>query len=85
MKKIYFMITLFCLLFSGCGKGAEENLSEETKEEASVDYADRYQKLPVNDLFLYEWKRGELTETEYFMSFAHYLPYSMTQILSSLQ
>lgn len=74
MKKIYFMITLFCLLFSGCGKGAEENLSEETKEEASVDYADRYQKLPVNDLFLYEWKRGELTETEYFMSFADYLP-----------
>ena len=74
MKKIYFMITLFCLLFSGCGKGTEENLSEETKEEASVDYADRYQKLPVNDLFLYEWKRGELTETEYFMSFADYLP-----------
>ena len=73
-KKIYLWITLACLLLSGCGKETEENLSERVQEEASIDYADRYQKLPVNDLFLGEWKRGELTEPEHFMAFTDYLP-----------
>lgn len=73
-KKLFVWITLLCLLLSGCGKETEENLSDPVQEEASIDYADRYQKLPVNDLFLGEWKRGELTEPEHFMAFTDYLP-----------
>ena len=73
-KKIYLWITLACLLLSGCGKKTEENRSDPGQEEASIDYADQYQKLPVNDLFLGEWKRGELTEPEHFMAFTDYLP-----------